>query len=143
MVDVTVLTPSYNYGRFIEDALLSVRCQRGPSVEHVIQDGGSTDNTPQILADDSGHIDWTSEPDRGQSDALNRALSRATGRWIAWLNADEFYLPGSLACLVEQGERSGADVVYGECVIVDEAGSVVRLLPQYRFSSRVLRSYGP
>ena len=143
MVDVTVLTPSYNYGRFIEDALLSVRCQRGLSLQHVIQDGGSTDATLQTLTDYNNHIDWASEPDGGQSDALNRALSRATGRWIAWLNADEFYLPAGLAHLLEHGERSGADVVYGECVIVDEAGRVARLLPQYRFTSRVLRNYGP
>ncbi len=142
MVDVSVLTPSYNYGRFIEDAILSVRYQQDVSVHHVVQDAGSSDETLEVLSRNNAHIDWSSEPDTGQSDALNKALSRATGRWIAWLNADEFYLPGGLAYLVRFGEQSGADLVYGDCVFVDEEARMVRLLPQYRFSSRVLKKYG-
>jgi len=142
VVDVTVLTPSYDYGRFIEDALMSVRSQRDVSVQHVVQDAASSDETPAILSRHAAHIDWSSEPDRGQSDALNKGLARATGRWIAWLNADEFYLPGSLAHLVRIGDRTGADVVYGECLFVDESGRAVRLLSQYPFSARVLRTYG-
>lgn len=140
-VDVSVLTPTFNYGRFIEDAILSVVAQPGPSVQHVVQDAGSSDETLEILSRFDG-VDWLSEPDRGQSDALNRALARAEGRWIAWLNADEFYLPRSLSHLVEIGERSGADVVYGESVIVDGSGRLVRLLAEHRFSARVLREYG-
>ena len=142
MVDISVLTPSYQYGRFIEDAIQSVLGQVGPSIQLVVQDGGSSDQTLEILSRYEDRIDWASEPDRGQSEALNRALSRATGRWIAWLNADEFYLPGGLAHLVRIGERSGADVVYGECVIVDEKGRLLRLLPEHRFSARILKEYG-
>lgn len=141
MVDVTVLTPSYNYGRFIEDALMSVHGLRGVSVQHVIQDAGSSDDTLEVLAR-SRDVEWSSEPDRGQSDALNKALARATGHWIAWLNADEFYLPGGLASLIRRGERSGADLIYGDSVFVDEAGCVERLLARYRFSPAVLRTYG-
>lgn len=143
MVDVSVLTPSYNYGRFIEDAILSVLYQQqGLSVHLVIQDAGSSDETLELLSRYNDDVDWSSEPDRGQSDALNKALSRATGRWIAWLNADDFYLPGALSHLVQIGERSGADVVYGECAIVDERGRFERLLPQHRFNVRILREYG-
>jgi glycosyltransferase involved in cell wall biosynthesis len=141
MTDVSVLTPSYGYGRYIEDAIDSVLGQHDVSVEHVVQDGGSDDETVDILKRFDGLV-WASEPDEGQSDALNKALARAGGRWIAWLNADEFYLPRSLAALVEHGERTGADVVYGDCVFVDGGGRVERLLPQHRFSARILREYG-
>ena len=143
VVDVSVLTPSLNYGRFIEDAILSVLLQTDVSVQHVVQDGGSLDDTAEVLTRFDDYIDWSSGSDAGQSDALNKALSRATGRWIAWLNADEFYLPEALAPLVLRGEESGADVIYGESVFVDEAGGFERLLARYRFSPRVLKTYGP
>jgi glycosyltransferase involved in cell wall biosynthesis len=142
MVDVTVLTPSFGYGRFIEDGILSVLHQNGVTVEHVIQDGGSTDETLAVLHRYDDVVDWRSEPDRGQSDALNRALRRARGRWIAWLNADEFYLPGGLAELVRKGDGTSADVVYGDNVFVDERGHILRLLPQHPFSLLILRLYG-
>jgi glycosyltransferase involved in cell wall biosynthesis len=143
VVDVSVLTGSLNYGRFIEDAILSVLRQTDLSVQHVVQDGGSLDETVEVLTRFGGRIDWSSSSDAGQSDALNKALARATGRWIAWLNADEFYLPGGLASLVRTGEQSGADVIYGESVFVDQAGRIERLLAPYRFSARLLRIYGP
>ena len=143
MVDVAVLTPSRNYAAFIEDAILSVRAQRGISIQHVVQDCESSDDTHAILARHDAYVDWSSEPDRSQSDALNKALVRATGRWVGWLNADEFYLPGGLASLVAIGERTGADVVYGDCVFVDAAGALSRLLAHYPFSARVLTNYGP
>lgn len=142
MVQISALTPSYAYGRFLGDAIESVLAQDGVSVEHVIQDAASTDDTAQVLRRYEDRIKWASEPDLGQSDALNKALARSTGRWIAWLNADEFYLPHSLATLMSHGERTGADVVYGDCVFVDEQGAIERLLPQHRFSGRILREYG-
>jgi glycosyltransferase involved in cell wall biosynthesis len=142
MTDVSVLTPSYGYGRFIADAIESVLCQEGVSVQHVVQDGGSRDETVDVLGQFEGRIVWASEPDRGQSDALNKALTKANGRWIGWLNADEFYLPGSLATLVEHGERMAADIVYGDCIFVDVDGNVERLLPEHRFVARILRDYG-
>jgi glycosyltransferase involved in cell wall biosynthesis len=142
VVDVSVLTPSLNYGRFIEDALQSAVNQPELSVQQVVQDGASSDDTVEVLTRFDADLDWSSEPDRGQSAALNKALSRASGRWVGWLNADEFYLPGSLSHLVRLGEESGADVVYGDCTFVDESGGLLRLLAQHRFSPRVLRGYG-
>ena len=142
MIDVSVLTPSLGYRRFIEDNILSVRAQEGLSIQHVVQDGGSTDGTIEVLRRHSGWLDWISERDRGQSDALNRAFARATGRWVAWLNADEFYLPNGLITLVRHGDRTGADVVYGDNVFVDAEGRMVRLLPQHPFSQTILRLYG-
>ena len=142
MTDVSVLTPSYGYGRFIRDNILSIRQQTGVSIQHVVQDAGSTDDTLDILREYGDAIDWVSEPDDGQSDALNRALRRADGRWVAWLNADEFYLPGALKRLVDHAEATGADVVYADDVIVDRDGNLMRLLPPHRFSDVVLRLYG-
>ena len=141
-VDVTVITPSFAYGRFIEDAILSVAQQTGLQVQHVVQDAGSTDGTVDILRRHDGVLDWAAEPDRGQSDALNKGLQKAKGRWVAWLNADEFYLPRGLAELVLHGDATGADLVYGDLVFMDVAGRLTRLVPKHDFSAFVLRSYG-
>jgi glycosyltransferase involved in cell wall biosynthesis len=142
MTDISVLTPSFGYGRFIRDNILSVQRQDGVSVQHIVQDAESSDETLDVLREFGDAIDWASEPDEGQSDALNRALARATGRWIAWLNADEFYLPGALRTLIGWGEDKKADVVYADNVFVDGHGRMLRLLPQHRFSPNVLRLYG-
>jgi glycosyltransferase involved in cell wall biosynthesis len=140
--DVSVLTPSYGYGRFIADSIESVIRQDGLHIEHIIQDGGSKDETLDVLRSFGDQIVWTSEPDQGQSDALNRALTKATGRWVAWLNADEFYLPGGLARLIHEAERSGADVVYGDAIEVDRDGKMLELRPAHPFVPLILRSYG-
>jgi len=140
---VSVLTPSYGYGRFIEDALRSVQRQAPLRCEHIVQDAESRDETVEVLSRYDGEVDWRSEPDNGQSDALNKALSRANGEWVSWLNADEFYLPQSLPILLRAGIETGADIVYGDAIFVDESGSFVRLVPQHQFSKKVLRWYDP
>lgn len=141
-VDVSVLTPSFGYARFIGDAIQSVTLQDGVQAVHVIQDGGSTDGTVDLLRTAGSSVDWRSEPDAGQSDALNRALARATGRWISWLNADEFYLPGALVHLVRAAEEARADLVYGDAVFVDAEGRLQRLLSQHRYDRTTLFHYG-
>jgi len=140
--DVSVVTPSYGYAHYLGDAIDSVAKQRGITVEHIIQDGESTDGTVELLQELGDAVTWASEPDGGQSDALNRGIARARGRWIAWLNADEFYLPDGLAALVREGDSTGADVIYGDTLFSDGDGRLTRLLPQHRFSAFVLRSYG-
>jgi glycosyltransferase involved in cell wall biosynthesis len=140
--EVSVLTPSYGYGRFIEDALESVARQEGVSVEHIVQDAGSEDGTIEVLQRYGNRVRWRSEPDRGQSDALNRAFGRARGRWIAWLNADELYFPGGLRALMDAGEGVDADVVFGDAAFIDEEGKLLRLFPQHPYSSFILRHYG-
>ena len=142
-VDLSILTPSYQYAQFIEDSLASVAEQQGITIEHIVQDACSTDGTLDVLRRWDGRVRWRSEPDEGQSDALNRALGLARGRWVAWLNADEFYLPGGLERLVRAGDRDDADVVYGDTVFVDAEGALERLVPQHAFSGFILRSYGP
>ena len=140
---VSVLTPSYGYGRFIGDAIESVIQQQGVRLQHIVQDAGSDDETLDVLRSFGDRVEWASERDLGQSDGLNKALPKATGEWVAWLNADEFYLPNGLQVLVEEGERHGADVVYGDCVTVDREGRFLGLRPQHPFSSLILRLYGP
>jgi glycosyltransferase involved in cell wall biosynthesis len=140
---VSVLTPSYAYARFIEDAVKSVLRQSHVETTHVVQDAASRDGTQELLRKYGSRVDWRSEPDSGQSDALNKALRRSTHPWIAWLNADEFYLPQALSMLVEAGNRTGADVVYGDAIFVDESGRLLRLLAQHPFSRVLLKIYGP
>lgn len=140
MTGVTVLTPSYGYARYIVDTVRSVHGQLEGSARHVVQDGASVDGTMQVLKKYSW-LDAASTPDRGQSDALNRAFSKADDEWIGWLNADEFYLPEGLRVLVD-ASREG-DVVFGDSIFVDERGRFLRLVPQHPMHSFVLRNYGP
>jgi len=141
---LSILTPSRNYERFLSDALQSVAAQRDDEVEHIVADGASTDGTLGLLRAWSDHVRFVSEPDEGQSDALNKAAGMAGGEWLGWLNADEFYLPGAFQTVRATLQRTpGADVVYGDCCFVDSDGRLLRLLPQHPFAPRVLRWYGP
>lgn len=139
---VSVLTPSLNYARYLTDAIESVARQADVEVEHVVQDGGSTDGTLDLLRATPSRISWASAPDEGQSDALNKALARARGEWIAWLNADEFYLPGALRALIDAATEDQSDVVYGDTAFVDDHGSLLRLMSHHPFRDRYLRWYG-
>jgi glycosyltransferase involved in cell wall biosynthesis len=139
----SILTPSWNYGRFLDDCLDSVEAQRAET-QHVVQDNCSTDETVSLLQRrDPARVDWVSEPDGGQSDALNKALRRATGDCIGWLNADEFYLPNAIALATTYlSEHPEVDVVYGDTVFVNEVGGVERLLTRIGYSPTILRWRG-
>jgi hypothetical protein len=135
-VRLSVLTPSYQYGHFLGDALASVAAQRitpqqprGVELEHVVVDGGSTDGTAVVLQGFTPAPVWRSEPDRGQADALNKALALATGDWIGWLNADEFFLPWSVAALAAATRAfPDADVITGDAAYVGAHGHLHRLV---------------
>ena len=145
-VALSVLTPSFQFGRFLPDCIDSVKQQRLPdelALEHVVVDGGSTDDTVDILTKHGDGLRWISEPDRGIGDAFNKAVGMASGEWISWLNADEFYLPGALGALMAEAAKTSADVVFGDAIFVDEAGRFVRLLPQHDLHPWMLRRYGP
>jgi glycosyltransferase involved in cell wall biosynthesis len=94
---ITVVTPSYNQGQFIEATIRSVLLQSYPNLEYIIMDGRSTDNSVEIIQKYDPWITfWASEPDRGQSHAINKGLERGTGEIFAWLNSDDMLLPGAL-----------------------------------------------
>ena len=141
---LSILTPSRNYERFMSDALESVEAQRDQDVEHIVVDGASTDGTLGLLQRWSDRVRFISEPDNGQSDALNKAAAMAKGDWIGWLNADEFYLPGAFEAVRAAIRRApDVDVVYGDFCLVDVRGHLLRLSPQHPFHQRTLRWYGP
>lgn len=138
----SVVTPSFNQGRYIADCIASVQAQTGVETEHIVVDACSTDETLAVLRGHP-HLQWTSEPDRGQTDAINKGFRRATGDWLMWLNADDYLLPGALekvrAFIQSRGESG---VVYGESVFVDEGGAVLRRKREHPFDLGVLLFYG-
>lgn len=94
---ISVVTPSFNQGRYIGETLESIRAQRYPNLEVIVMDGGSTDETAQVVKSFGDLVDtFVSEPDRGQAHAINKGLARATGEVLCWLNSDDVFLPGAL-----------------------------------------------
>ena len=124
-MDFTIITPSLNYGRFLGDCLASVAPQTGVTFEHLVIDGGSTDDSAAVAAR-FPHAVWTQGPDKGMSDAINKGFERARGDWVMWLNADDRLKPGALAEILKLLEKSRADVVYGDWDFIDEAGNFLR-----------------
>lgn len=121
----SVLTPSLNQGRFLRANIDSVLAQNDTTRQHIVMDGGSTDETLDVLRA-CPHVQWRSEPDRGQSHALNKALAAATGDVIGWLNADDVYWPGAFDVVREAFEANpDAGVVFGDCFTIDEAGEPI------------------
>lgn len=136
------MTPSYNSAEFLEDALASVAGQEGVAVEHIVIDGASTDRTQEILYQ-YGEVCWISEPDRGQSEAINKGFLRARHDLVGWLNADDYYLPGGLEAIARAAqEHPEADVIYGDCVFVDHEGRIVRSKVEHGFDRSVLMYFG-
>ena len=122
---VSIVTASYNQGRFIEETLRSVKEQDYPRLEHIVIDGASPDDTLQVLRRYEGTYDmrWISEPDQGHADALWKGFERAQGQVLAWLNSDDVYLPGAVSAAVDAFERyPEADLIYGDVLIIDERG---------------------
>jgi glycosyltransferase involved in cell wall biosynthesis len=118
MTLVSIVTPSLNQATYLRDAIDSVRAQTHPDVEHVVVDGGSTDGTQEILAEHE--VRWVSEPDRGQSHALNKGFSLARGDVLGWLNADDAYEPHAVAEGVKALAETGAGLVYADVTRVND-----------------------
>ena len=113
---ISVVTPSYNQGPFLEETIRSILLQGYPDLEYLIIDGGSTDNSVSIIQKYQQWIQyWVSEPDGGQSNAIQKGLGRVTGTISAYLNSDDIYMPEALQRVAIQfGKSRSTDVVYGE-----------------------------
>lgn len=122
----SIITPSFNQGHFLPDCVESVLLQTGVEIEHIVTDAGSTDETLDVLGR-YPHLQWTSEPDAGMSDGINKGFLRATGDWVMWLNCDDYLLPGALGKVaVFIDAHPDSDVVHGDCVYVNVDKSPIR-----------------
>lgn len=121
MTLVSVVTPALNQARYLRQAIDSVRAQTYAPIEHVVIDGGSSDGSIDILAEYDG-LAWVSEPDRGQSHALNKGFALATGDVLGWLNADDAYEPQAVEQAVAVLQRTGAALVYADVTRVNDDG---------------------
>lgn len=123
---VSIVTPSYNQGRFIEETIRSVLLQGYPDLEYIIIDGGSSDNSLEIIKKYVPWLTyWVSEPDRGQSHGINKGFEKATGEVFGWLNSDDYFHPGGLGTLMTF-RQSHLDAVawVGACMKVDINGTL-------------------
>lgn len=123
---VSVITPSLNQGEFIEGTILSVLNQDYPNIEYIVMDGGSTDNTLDVLKKYEGKLTWNSRPDNGQSHAINKGFRMARGEILAWLNSDDIYNAGAIKTAVEYlVEHPQVDMAYGNGDLIDEEDRVI------------------
>ena len=138
---VSILTPSFNQAEWLADNLRSVACQTYPRVEHIVMDGGSTDGSVEILKAAGDSVVWRSEPDAGQSDAINKGFRKSTGEIIGWVNSDDAYFD----CRVVEDVVSyfvahpDVDVVFGHAAQIAEDGTIIWMIWVPWFSRRLLR----
>lgn len=123
---ISIITPSFNQGKFIERTIQSVLSQNYPNLEYIIIDGGSTDNTLEILKNYKERIIYISEPDKGQADAVNKGLKMCTGEIIGWINSDDTYNTDTFRIINDYFVKNkNIDIVYGVCNYIDEFDNYV------------------
>lgn len=138
---VSIVTPTFNMVRFLEEAIQSVLSQDYPHIEYIVMDGGSSDGTVEILKKYEGRLQWESGPDPGQSDAINRGFLRSRGSIFAYLCADDAYLPGAVGKAVSHMlANPGYAGIYGEGHLVAEDGTVLSRYPTRDFDAERLRA---
>jgi glycosyltransferase involved in cell wall biosynthesis len=139
---VSILTPSFGQARWLADNLASVASQSYPRIEHVVMDGGSRDGSVALLEAHAGpSLRWWSEPDNGQSQAINKAFRESAGEIIGWLNSDDAYFAPDVveAAVRVFVARPEVAVVYGHAALVNADGLVIQLIWAPPFSSKLLR----
>jgi glycosyltransferase involved in cell wall biosynthesis len=138
---VSIVTPSFNQAPYIEATIQSVLSQDYPHIQYLIVDGGSTDGTVEIIKKHAGRVAWwVSEPDKGQTDAINKGFGQAQGQILAWLNSDDTYEPGAVSAAVKYLlEYPHVGMVYGDCNFINEEGRVIGKFGSAQTDYRLLR----
>lgn len=132
-LSVSIVTPSYNQAEFIRDTIESVRQQTYSDITHIVVDGESDDGTLDILRE-YDDLKWTSEPDRGQTHAINKGFERVDGDVVGWVNSDDPYVyRGTVATVVDTFERTSADIVFGHAITIGPDNEFLRAhyLPEF------------
>lgn len=141
---ISIVTPSYNQGQFLEETIRSVLLQGYPNLEYIIIDGGSTDDSVKIIRNYTSRLSyWVSEKDRGQSHAIKKGLERATGEIVAWLNSDDRLRPDTLSRVARAFAVSPKIVfTYGDINLIDIDGQVINRLYAKRPNRFLTVNYG-
>lgn len=144
---ISIVTPSFNQGNFLERTLLSVLNQKYPALEYIVQDGGSSDQSVEILHRYHSQLYHVAvEPDHGQAHAINLGFRHARGEILAFLNSDDLLLPGTLHCVAEFFQQHPEiDVVYGHRIIIDEKDREIGrwILPPHEDAAFIWNDYIP
>ena len=133
---VSIITPSYNQAPFLEQTIQSVLGQDYPHIEYIVVDGGSTDNSVEVIEKYADRLAyWISEKDSGQAEAINKGFARANGEIVAWLNSDDYYMLNTVSVAVRCFEQN-PDVVmaYGDMLAVDGDGQIINVLKYKQLS---------
>jgi glycosyltransferase involved in cell wall biosynthesis len=135
---ISIITPSFNQGNFLEQTIQSVLSQNYPDLEYIVVDGGSTDGSVDIIKKYENKLAYcVSEKDKGQSEAINKGFRRASGEIIAWLNSDDCYLPGTLERVADFfSSHPAVDLVYGDLLLMDSSGKTlgIRKVVPYNYT---------
>jgi glycosyltransferase involved in cell wall biosynthesis len=131
---LSIITPSYNQASFLDQTIKSVLDQNYPDLDYIIMDGGSQDGSVEVIKRHQAKLSfWESVRDKGQVDAINKGLRRATGDWVGWQNSDDYYLPGAFQSFAKAAQQNpDADLIIADIVLVDEVGKEIRDLRYVR-----------
>lgn len=140
---ITVVTPSYNQGRFLEQTINSVLSQNYPNLEYIVMDGGSTDESVDIIRKYESSLKyWQSRKDKGQSDAINQGFTHASGDILCWLNSDDYFMPGTLHRVASLIKTGVPHIVSGETIYLMEAdGTKINSNAVYKSKNYALGVY--
>lgn len=141
---ISIITPSFNQDAYLERTILSVLEQQYPNLEYIVIDGGSTDGSVEIIKKYAKHLAyWVSEQDQGQTQAINKGLSIATGEWVGWQNSDDIYYPGSFLGLAKAAAvHPRVDLIIGNMMLIDERDREIRDIRYVRPTYRALLAEG-